>query len=363
MSWAIRKVKRYLTVKIKHIGPLKMFGLLVIAGALLLQFSCIGLKPGADKKSKPALSGGGSEEAQIFQSENYIVYGVVGGETPVILAKKYLGDEKKAWMIEDENKGAAFEKGRWIIIPLKDQNKGGLQSDGYQVVPILSYHNFAEKCGAPLCTPRKIFQEQMKYLRDNGYRVITMKALLGFLEYRHGIPEQSVVITIEDGYRSFYKIAYPILKSYGYPATLFVYTDFMENAKKGITWDQLRKIKADGFEVGSNCISRTDLSKKMEKEEEVDYLKRVKNELVLSKKAIDKNLRQKTLYLAFPYGGYNQIILRFSEEAGYKIGLSMREGSNPFFADPLSLKRKRIIHRDMKRFIAGLETFKKFSLE
>ena len=354
---------RSTTSGVKYNSLLKILGLFVFAGGLLLQFSCILPVPDADNKTEPALSKGEPREAQYFKSENYIVYRALGGETPVSLAKRFLGDEKKAWMIEDENEEAVFKKDQWVVVPLKDQNKGGLRSDGYQVVPILSYHDFAEKCGAPLCTPKQIFQEQMKYLSDNGYRVITMKALLGFLEYKHGIPERSVVIAIEDGYRSFYKIAYPILKSYGYPATVFIYTSLINKSKNGITWAQLRKVKAEGFEVGSNCISRTDLTKKMEMEKESDYLKRIKNELFSSKKTIDKNLRQNTIYLAFPYGGYNQRILHFSEEAGYKVGLSMREGSNPFFSDPLSLKRSRIVNKDMKRFMANLETFKAFSLE
>ncbi len=352
-----------MTGRVKQIGPLKKFVLFIFAGGLLLQFSCILLTPDADKKTDLTPSRGATKQAQYFKSDNYIVYRAVGGESPASLAKRFLGSEKKAWMIEDENEGTTIKKDQWVVIPLKDENKGGLQPDGYQVVPILSYHDFAEKCGAPLCTPKQIFQEQMKYLSDNGYRVITMKELLGFLEYQHGIPKRSVIITIEDGYRSFYKIAYPILKSYGYPATVFIYSGLMNKNQNGITWAQLKKIKADGFEVGSNCISRTDLTKKKEKEKESEYLKRIKNEIVLSKKTIDKKLRQKTLYLAFPYGGYNQRILQLSEEAGYKVGLSTRKGSNPFFADPLSLNRTRVISRDMKHFIASLETFKSFSLE
>ena len=354
---------RSTTSGVKYNSLLKILGLFVFAGGLLLQFSCILPVPDADNKTEPALSKGEPREAQYFKSENYIVYRALGGETPVSLAKRFLGDEKKAWMIEDENEEAVFKKDQWVVVPLKDQNKGGLRSDGYQVVPILSYHDFAEKCGAPLCTPRQIFQEQMKYLSDNGYRVITMKELLGFLEYKHGIPKRSVIITIEDAYRSFFKIAYPILKSYGYPATVFIYSGLMNKNKHGITWAQLKKVKAAGFEVGSNCISRTDLTKKKEKEKESEYLKRIKNEIVLSKQTIDKKLRQKTLYLAFPYGGYNQRILQLSEEAGYKVGLSTRKGSNPFFADPLSLNRSRVISRDMKHFMASLETFKSFSLE
>ena len=348
--------------KVNRIDRLRTFIILILAGGLLLQFSCIQFMPGAEE-TKQAPSEEGSQEALLFTSENYIVYRLVGGETPATLAERFLGDEKKAWVIEDENNGVSFQKNQWVVIPMKDQNKGGLHSDGYQVVPILSYQDFAEKCEAPHCTPRKIFIRQMNYLKENGYRVITLKELLGFLEYRHGIPERSVVITVDDGYRSFYTIAYPILREYGFRATVFISTDFMRKSKNRVTWNQLKKIKADGFEVGSGCLSHTDLTKKKQKEREKAYFKRIENELVRSKKIIDRKLRQKTIHLAFPFGGYNQRILQLSEGAGYKIGLSVRKGSNPFFADPLSLKRNRIIHRDMKRFIANLETFKKFSLE
>jgi peptidoglycan/xylan/chitin deacetylase (PgdA/CDA1 family) len=316
-----------------------------------------------EKESKPGPSEEKAQEPTYYQSESHVVYKLSGGETPATLAVRFLGDVEKAWVIEDENKGSSFEKGQWVVIPLQDKNKGGLQSDGYQVVPILSYQDFAEKCEAPHCTPRKILIHQMNYLKDNGYRVISLKDLLGFLEYKHGIPKKSVVITVDDGYRSFYEIAYPILNEYSFKATLFISTDLMRKSKNRVTWNQLKKIKADGFEVGSGCLSRTDLTKRRAKEREKAYLKRIENELVRSKKIIDRKLGQKTIFLAFPYGGYNQRILQLSEKAGYKIGLSVRKGSNPFFADPLSLKRNRITHRDMEHFIASLETFKKFSLE
>jgi peptidoglycan/xylan/chitin deacetylase (PgdA/CDA1 family) len=316
-----------------------------------------------EKESTPATPEKKAQKPQHYQSENYLVYKLKGGETPATLAVRFLGDKKKAWVIEDGNKEASFEKDQWVVIPLKDENKAGLQSDGYQVVPILSYQDFAEKCEAPHCTPRKNFIHQMNYLKENGYRVISLKDLLGFLEYKRGIPEKSVVITVDEGYRSFYKIGYPILNEYGFTATLFITTDLMKRSKNRVTWEQLKKMKKNGFEVGSGGQSRTDLTKKKGKEREKAYFKRIENELVRSKKIIDRKLKQKTIYLAFPYGGYNQRILQLSEAAGYKIGLSVRKGSNPFFADPLSLKRNRIIHRDMKHFIASLETFKKFSLE
>lgn len=348
--------------KVNRFYPLQAFIFLVMAGGLLLQSPCIQAASGGTE-NKSASAEKKSQKPMVYSSENYVVYKLRGDETPATLAKKFLGDSKKAWIIEDENKEASFEKGQWVDIPLKDKNKGGLQSDGYQVVPILSYQDFAENCEAPQCTPREVFINQMNYLNENGFRVISLRALLGFLEYKHGIPEKSVVITVDEGYRSFYNIAYPILKEYDFVATVFVSTGLIKKSKNRVNWNQLKKIKAGGFEIGSGCLSRTDLTKKKEMEKETAYLRRVKNEIVQSKKIIDQHLRQKTIYLAFPHGGYNQRILQMSEEAGYKIGLSLRTGSNPFFADPLSLKRNRITDRDMKHFIARLETFKKFSLK
>jgi peptidoglycan/xylan/chitin deacetylase (PgdA/CDA1 family) len=92
-------------------------------------------------------------------------------------------------------------------------------------------------------------------------------------------------------------------------------------------------------------------------------LARVARELLLSKKIIDKKLRQNTIYLAFPFGNYNQKILHLSEQLGYKVGLSVKRGGNPFFADPLTLRRYQIRNMDMKSFVTRLGTFKKYSLE
>jgi peptidoglycan/xylan/chitin deacetylase (PgdA/CDA1 family) len=246
---------------------------------------------------------------------------------------------------------------------LKEKNRGGLTPKGYQVVPILGYHTFSENCKTPLCTPRKTFDRQMKYLKDNQYRVISLKQLRGFLRYQRRLPEKSIVITFDDGYRAVYDIAYPVLKKYGFKGTLFIYTDFVEKSKNAITWGELKELKAAGFEIGSHGVSHDDLTKKKKGENDKAYLARVKRELRLSKKIIDKRLRQNTIYLAFPFGNYNQRILYLSEQSGYKMGLSVKGGGNPFFADPLALRRYQIRNMDMKSFVTRLGTFKKYSLE
>jgi len=203
----------------------------------------------------------------------------------------------------------------------------------------------------------------MKYLNENHYRVISLEQLRGFLQYRNGLPERSMVITFDDGYRAVYDIAFPILKKYGFKGTLFIYTDIIGKSKNAITWDELRHLKAEGFEIGSHSVSHSDLTKMKKGETREGYLKRIKKELRLSKQILDKELKQDTIYMAYPFGNYNQGILYLSEQAGYKMGFSVKRGGNPFFADPLALRRDQIKNMDVTSFAARLDTFKELSLE
>ena len=302
-------------------------------------------------------------KSMLFRSEEYVVYRLKKKKTPVMLAEMFLGDKKRSWVIEDANENAAFKKGEVVIIPLKEKNKGGLTDDGFQVVPILSYHSFADNCESPLCLPARVFDQQMKYLKDNGYRVITLAVLHEFLKYRNSLPKRSVVISIDDGYRSVYNIAWPILKKYDFRATLFIYTDFVGVSKNAITWDQLREVKKSGFEIGAHTMSHCDLTRQNKGEETQAYMSRIEKELGMSKQIIDKKLNQNTVFLAFPYGRYDQRVLDMCKSLGYKIAVSVKRGSNPFFTDPLALRRNQILKRDIKSFISRLKTFNKLSLE
>jgi len=299
----------------------------------------------------------------LYRSEDYIVYKLPGKVTPSELAEKYLGDENKSWMIEEANPDVPFKRGRSIVIPLKDKNKGGIHEDGFQTIPILTYHRFANSCTSPLCVPTRVFDQQMKYLRVHGYSVLTPAELLAFLEYRQSLPKKSVLITMDDGYRSVYNIAYPILKKYGFTATLFIYTDFVGASGMAITWKQLRRLKAEGFTIGSHTVFHTDLTKKKEGETESDFLARITRELFESKKIIDRKLKQDTFIFAYPYGRYDQTTAQLVREAGYKVAVSVRRGGNPFFANPLSLRRDQILKRDLRTFKSRLRTFNKLSLK
>ena len=295
--------------------------------------------------------------ANVFRSEDYVVYQLKDNETPAELAAKFLGGQTKSWIIEEANPEVRFRNGTAIVIPLKEKNRGGLRADGFQTIPILTYHRFAENCSSPLCMPTETFERQMRYLKENGYHVITAEDLVAFLEYRRGLPKKSVLITMDDGYRSVYKIAYPILNKYGFKATLFIYTSFVGVSKMAITWNQLKEMQANGFTIGSHTINHSDLTNPKAGEAEQEHVARIKEELNGSKKMLDKKLGQNTYFLAYPFGYYDQRSIQMAKDAGYKLAMSVKRGGNPFFANPLTLRRDQILEKDMQSFVSRLKTF------
>ena len=340
----------------------KRIFLITLLGGLVLVTSCawenFSLRP-----SEPALAKEKPGERVLFRSEDYAVLKLGGDENAGSLAREFLGDPRKAWVIEEANRGTPFEKDQMIVIPLKEENRGGLTPEGYQIVPVLCYHLFAERCESSLCTPTSVFEQHMKILKEEGYSVISTAELTEFLAFRRAIPKKAVVINLDDGYRSTYDIAYPILKKYGFTATFFIYTAFIGASKNALTWDQLKAMKSDGFEVGSHSVNHVDLSKKLDGESEKDYLARVKRELLLSKQILDDKLNQNTQYIAFPYGEFNQGLLKLCEETGYRIGFSVKAGGNPFFSDPLTLKRDQILKKDTESFSGKLKTVHPLALK
>ncbi|MCP4673280.1 MAG: polysaccharide deacetylase family protein, partial [Desulfobacula sp.] len=233
-----------------------------------------------------------------LKSDHFILCTLTRDESPLLLARQFLNNTQNAWMIEDANPNAQYKSGETIIIPLKIQNKAGLFSDGFQVVPILCYHRFAKTCTSQLCMPEDVFTDQMLFLKNNNYRVISLQMLFEFLTYDKAIPKNSVVITIDDGYRSVYDVAWPILKKLGFTATLFIYNDFIGGGS-ALTWDEIREMKAGGFEIGSHTLSHADLTLKKKGETHNGYINRITQEIFESKKILDLKLNQDTRFFAY----------------------------------------------------------------
>src|SRR4029077_11175989 len=99
-----------------------------------------------------------------YESEDFVVTFAQPGDTPATLAARYLGSADRAWMIEDYSGQQAFSPGQEVVIPRRPWNQSGVTPGGYQIVPILTYHNLAEQAKGRLVLAAASFREQMQYL-------------------------------------------------------------------------------------------------------------------------------------------------------------------------------------------------------
>ena len=114
-------------------------------------------------------------------------------------------------------------------------------------VPVLNYHQVEEKNGNPLTLWPDQFETQMSYLADEGYTTITIDEMMDALENGTPLPDKPVIITFDDGYADNYEYAYPILKKYGFKATIFLIYDFTNAYPNYLTWDQNNEMKESGL--------------------------------------------------------------------------------------------------------------------
>lgn len=289
---------------------------------------------------------------------NFIAVITQPGDTFSSLAGKYLNDPSLAWFISEYNDIPSLRPGQELIIPLHDYEKGGLSIKGYQSVPVLAYHKFARNNADTLTVSERSFEEQMRFLKKNGYHVITLDEFFDFLNFRAQIPKKSVVITIDDGWRSTYDIAFPILKKYGYPATLFVYTDFILQSDKTLNWILLSEMEKNDIDIQCHTKTHRNLNKRDEQESFWEYFESVKKELIESAEIIKKRLNKEVKYLAYPYGETNSLIIALLKKLGYRGAFMVDRGGNPFFIDNYRINRSMIYGDfDLKDFERNLTTF------
>lgn len=123
-------------------------------------------------------------------------------------------------------------------------------------VAVLGYHNFSNtKKVSEMRMRTSEFCTQMQYIRDAGLSVITMEDFLEWLRGDRQLPERCVLITIDDGWKSVYTDAYPVLKAYGYPFTLFLYTKYIDVHGDSMTQAQIREMMGAGATIGSHSTS------------------------------------------------------------------------------------------------------------
>lgn len=299
-------------------------------------------------------------------SEDYTVVEAGSNDTYSSLAQRYLGDARLGSVLARYNPQRELEKGSQVLIPLKNPNPSGVFSNGYQRIPILCYHQFTEHKDkrSSMVVYAGDFDRQMRFLAENGYQVIPLKDVRPFLEGHKPLPDKAVAITIDDGYRSYFEVAYPILKKYGFASTMFIYPDFIGGGV-GLSWEQVKILDEDSLvDIQSHSKSHASLSPLPEGEEAKVYTDRLKKEVETTDKILTNKLGRPANHFAYPYGDSSQELVSLLEQNEYEMALTVKKGGNPAFAYPYLLRRTMVYGKgSFKTFQRHLDVFKKTDLK
>jgi len=205
---------------------------------------------------------------------------------------------------------------------------------------VLCYHALSHDWSADLATSPERFREQLEFLLRRGYRGAT------FAEIADGTaPAKAVAVTFDDGYRSVFEHARPILSELGLPATVFVATDFVggqqpmswpgidrwlgtphEREMVPMSWEQLHGLVEEGWEVGSHTRSHPRLTQLDDQS--------LSGELAASRERCTEGMGRPCRTLAYPYGDHDDRVCRAAHDAGYEAAAVLRLGKRETFSWP-----------------------------
>lgn len=214
-------------------------------------------------------------------------------------------------------------------------------------IPILMYHSISSaesNASHPyyeINTAADIFRLHMSFLKKEGYSTVGLETLVG-----NAIPQDGgkrVIITFDDGFRDFYTTAFPILREFGFTATVFLPTQFIGSNSPGIrdkyhlSWQEVRALADQQIEFGSHTVTHCLLVNENES--------RISKELKESKKVIEDQIGRKIYSFAYPYAfpdhrkKFTAALRSRLIEAGYSCGVTTKIGLTNSGDDRYFLKR------------------------
>jgi peptidoglycan/xylan/chitin deacetylase (PgdA/CDA1 family) len=209
---------------------------------------------------------------------------------------------------------------------------------GQYVVPILMYHHVRPSPVKDLNNSSPLaFEKQMAFLKKYNYNVLSLDEYFTIKKSAGTFPRNSVVITFDDGYDNNYTNAFPILKKYNFPATIFVISDYVDH-ESFLTWKQIQEMSREGFTIGSHTRQHSYLPNVLDEESH--------NQIVGSKRIIEEKLGKKVNYIAYPTGGFTQAVKDIAKSAGYVAAFTTNRGKDKSNQDLYELKRIRVNNKD-----------------
>jgi peptidoglycan/xylan/chitin deacetylase (PgdA/CDA1 family) len=220
-------------------------------------------------------------------------------------------------------------------------------------VLVLCYHAVSERFPAPLSVTPEAFERQLGLLSRAGYRGATFEQAV---QTRSG---RTVAITFDDAYLSVLQLAKPLLDEAGFPATVYAPTAYLDTPERPLSWDgieqwlggeherellpmswdQLGGLAEAGWEIGSHTRTHPHLTTLGDEA--------LREELVRSREEVEQRLGRDCPTIAYPYGDYDERVVRGAAEAGYSAAGTLP--ARLHHERPLAWPRVGIYHGDDER--------------
>lgn len=233
-------------------------------------------------------------------------------------------------------------------------------------VPVLMYHHVRPGAGMIATTPEH-FEDQLKWLAKNGYTTLTTAQFARHLQ-GEGVPRRSILLTFDDGYLDNWVYAYPLLKKYGFKATIFLVTSWIQDGplrpilgqeglpdtpehracevlieqgrsdEAALRWSEIRAMRESGlieFHSHTHTHTRWDLSERAAAKDAL-----MSHELAQSRAALATHLGEVSDHFCWPQGHFDADYVRIAQAAGFRyLYTTQAFGQNKAGSDPANIYR------------------------
>jgi peptidoglycan/xylan/chitin deacetylase (PgdA/CDA1 family) len=214
---------------------------------------------------------------------------------------------------------------------------------------VLCYHRFALTpvpgggIASRYCMPVTEFSWEMRYLKNHGITPISVEQLKAYWFDGKPLPAKSVLLTFDDGFKSIYEIACPVVKRYRYPAILFAYTDFIKWQKGALRYDDIQTMQKNGWSVECHTKSHYNLGLEESKRTPEQFDALLDDELSTSLDFIKDHFNYASGILAYPYGVYDDKVVAKAQSMGISMAFGVSPGPNDRTVPGMKLHRNLIL--------------------
>lgn len=211
---------------------------------------------------------------------------------------------------------------------------------GLYMVPVLMYHSVNPKTNQQmrnLIVSPESFERQMRFLKSQRYNVVTLEEVSRLMHDKKKAPPKTVAISFDDGFKDNYIYAYPVLKKFGLPATIFViYNEVGRPQGDRLNWEQIREMQASGLiAIGSHTLGPEPLI-------DIKSEAELRRQIIDSKKMFEERLKTPVDGFCYVGGLFTPHIKELVKEAGYKYAVATALGRDYSNYDPYAIKRVRV---------------------